>query len=211
MRWPPLEEADRPEESGTGTNGGVWYSLRFPLVMSYARIRPKYAWEEFIKMTLHNHASAYPDSWIGQWSGPDSYNAPQAKDPGGTWTGFPLSGGMSDFPVMCGHAHAAPWFSLIKLMGIHPDPAGFTIDPRMPEENFSVKTELIGLSRGPGSMEGALTPLGPGRVRWRVRTAQKPSRVTADGKRVRWSMDGDFVVFETGGKTGERGEWRIEL
>lgn len=211
MRWPPLEDIDRPEESGTGTNGGVWYSLRFPLVMSYARIRPKYAWEEFIKMTLHNHASAYPDSWIGQWSGPDSYNAPQAHDPGGTWTGFPLSGGMSDFPVMCGHAHAAPWFSLIKLMGIHPDPAGFTIDPRMPEESFSLKTELIELSRGPGSIEGALTPLGPGKVRWRVRTAQKPARVTAGEKSVRFSMDGDFVVFETGGETGKRSEWRIEL
>jgi hypothetical protein len=198
------------EVPGTGTSGGVWYSLRLPLIMSYARIRPGYAWDEFIKMTNHTHAEVYPDTWIGQWSGPDSYNAHYAERPGQTWDTFPLSGAMMDFPVTNGHAHACIWFGLIKLMGIHPGPEGFTIDPRMPEGPFSVKTELIGLERGEGMMRGSITPLGAGPITWRVRVSGKPAAVKVNGKSVKWKMDGDFVVFKAETEAGKSAAWTIE-
>ncbi len=62
MRWPPVT-IERLEKPGTATNGGVWYSLRFPLIMAYARQRPDYAWEEFTKMT--NLAHAKPGQALG--------------------------------------------------------------------------------------------------------------------------------------------------
>ncbi len=210
-RWPLYGSGNAAEKLGMGTNGGIWYSLRFPLIMSYARLRPAYAWEEFLKMTNHAHAAAYPDIWIGQWSGPDAYNAPQSVRPGWTTDVLPFSGGMMDFPVMCGHAHAAPWFSLLKLMGIRPGPQGFTIDPRMPDGPFSLKTELIELGRDASGMSGALTPVGAGPVAWRVRVPQKPQAVTVDGKDVKWQMDGDFAMFETSCAAGRRAQWRIAI
>lgn len=211
QRWPQSGAGNAAEKSGMGTNGGVWYSLRYPLIQSYARLRPAYAWEEFLKMTNHAHAAAYPDIWIGQWSGPDAYNAPQSIRPGWTTDVLPFSGGMMDFPVMCGHAHAAPWFSLLKLMGIQPDPQGFTIDPRMPDGPFSLKTELLELARDDSGISGAITPIGAGPVTWRVRVPQKPQAVTAGGKPVKWSMDGDFVVFSMICAELGRSQWRIEL
>jgi hypothetical protein len=118
---------------------------------------------------------------------------------------------MMDFPIMCGHAHAAVWFSLLKLMGINPDPQGFTIDPRMPDGPFSLKTELIELARDDNALTGALTPVAAGPVAWRVRVVQKPQAVTVDGKAVSWRMDGDFAMFTMTCAAGQRSEWRIMI
>jgi len=208
MRWPPVESG-RVERTGKGTNGGIWYSLRFPLIMSYARQRPDWAWDELMMMTNHAHAEAYPDIWIGQWSGPDANNAEESDAPGWTWHVLPLSGLMMDFPVTCGHAHAAPWFSLIKLAGIHPTAEGFTIDPRIPESHYRIETELIEVHRSPNGIGASITPRGSSEITWRVRTPRRPSRVTASGGHVHWQYQGGFVIFRAKANANSRSGWEI--
>jgi hypothetical protein len=207
QRWPLSSSA--AESPGMGTNGGVWFSLRYPLAMSYARQRPDYAWEEFLKMTNRAHAEAYPDIWIGQWSGPDTYNAPDSESPGWTYHTFPLSGFMMDFPIMCGHAHAGPWFTLLKLMGIHPEPEGFTIDPKIPPQTFALQTALLELEARPGRLRGALTPWGDSPITWRIAVPATPASVTKDGQATTWEMIGRFVVFSAPTTAGTRSEWEI--
>jgi len=186
-----------PEMSGRVPEGvtvfGVWYSLNMPLVWAYSQLKPEYAWEEFLHSTLGNHSRAYPEIWIGVWSGPDSYNSPKDVRPGMTWDSFPLVGLMIDFPIMCAHAHACPWFSLIKLAGIQPTADGFIIDPKIPQKDFEIQTSLFSLRRKGEILSASIVPLNDEMITFRVRTSG--NQVRSQSKYVYWRRDAEFLVF----------------
>jgi hypothetical protein len=205
MRWPPPEPG--VHHPGEGTFGGIWYSLNMPLVWAYSRVKPEYAWQEFLHSTLGNHAMAYPDLWVGIWSGPDSYNSPQALRPGMPWDTFPFMGGMIDFPVMCGHAHACPWFSLIKLAGVQPSADGFIIDPRIPSDDFEIQTSLVSLRRKGRVLSGSIRPLDDGPITFKVRTTG--NYVQSRGQSISCSRDGDFLGFTIQACAGKEADWEI--
>lgn len=90
--------------SGNRENGGIWYALNGPLVLAVAEIAPEDAYQIFQKMTLKNHAQAFPAQWPGQWSGPDNYESslrPTSGMPDPEWI-------WSDMPIYCAHSHAWP-------------------------------------------------------------------------------------------------------
>jgi len=204
--WPVPEQLR--SRSGVGEGAGVWYSLNAPLIWAYAKVNPPYAVEQFERLTFHRHAEAYPETWIGMWSGPDAYNGPTAKRPGETWDLFPYFGWMSDFPVMCSHAHACPWFALLKLAGIQPAADGYEINPRLGDGDFKIETELIHLYRQGNTLGGSLRPLGDGDVWFRVRS--EGNQVEVGGRRVTFQREGEFIVFPVHAQAMESLDWKIE-
>jgi len=205
MRWPPPEAG--VHHPGEGTFGGIWYSLNMPLIWAYSRVKPEHAWDEFLHSTLGNHAMAYPDLWVGIWSGPDSYNSPNTLRPGMPWDTFPFMGGMIDFPVMCAHAHACPWFSLIKLAGVQPHGSGFIIDPKIPNQDFEIQTSLVSLRRKGEALSGSILSLNDGPVSLHVRSYG--NHVRSGGQDIPSYRDGDFLVFTLKAHAGKTADWEI--
>lgn len=143
-KFPPLQKP------GTGTGGGVWYSLNMPLVWGYSKVNRKYAWEEFNKMLLAGHTKAHPGIWEGILSGPDCYNAYHSDQPGKSMPG------MDSFPVMVMHSCACPLSSMLRLIGIGHDENGIIISPKLIDnKQVSFKTELIEFTNENGSFSGA--------------------------------------------------------
>jgi hypothetical protein len=92
------------------------------LIWAAAALAPDLAWDEWRRMTLRSHASAYPDIWEGTLSGPDAWNAPESRRPGRTW-GTPLLA-MQSYPVSNMHSHAQPLLAYLRLLGIAPTERG---------------------------------------------------------------------------------------
>jgi hypothetical protein len=119
VKWPvPAGGAEHPR--GEGTGGGVWYSVNMTLVWAAARVNAELAWDEWRRMTLSAHEQAYPGIWEGTISGPDSYNSPESRRPGGTWAHPGGRIAMQAFPVGNLHSHAQPLLSYLRLLGVQP-------------------------------------------------------------------------------------------
>lgn len=123
LRWPA--PADRVEAGtwGDGTSGGIWYAIDMTLVWAAARSDPTLAWDAWRRMTLAAHTAAYPFTWEGTLSGPDSWNGPESTRPGRTWSAAPLFA-MQAYPVNNNHSHAQPLFAYLRLLGVEPTPRG---------------------------------------------------------------------------------------
>src|SRR5262249_31095003 len=93
------------------------------LVWAAARVAPDVAWDEWRRMTLGAHTAAHPAIWEGTLSGPDSWNAPESRRPGRTWSAAPAFA-MQAFPVNNMHSHAQPLLAYLRLLGVEPTPRG---------------------------------------------------------------------------------------
>lgn len=138
---------------GWDTNGGVWPATNALLSWGYGRSNAGFARESLLRNTLCAHAQGYPHIWYGIWSGPDSYNAHYAKNPGESFYHITP---MADYPVMNANMHAAPLLAAIKLCGIESDLDGFHIKPLLPDESFALSTPYISLRRSPSSLSFSL-------------------------------------------------------
>ncbi len=103
-------------------SGGVWFSINMTLVWAAARHAPELAWDEWRRMSLGAHTTAYPSIWEGTLSGPDAYNAPGSPRPGRTWGTPQLA--MQHFPVNNLHSHSQPILSYLRLLGVEPTADG---------------------------------------------------------------------------------------
>ena len=101
---------------GWDCNGGVWAAVNAFLAWGYALHDPDLAWRLVAKQSLAAHATAYPDLWLGVWSGPDAYNAHFGSYPGHTFV-QPATP-MAEFPVMNANAHAGPLLALMRTLGV---------------------------------------------------------------------------------------------
>lgn len=107
VRWP-------------GDNGSIWFSVNMTLIWAAARIDPDLAWDEWRRMSLHTHATAYPDIWMGTLSGPDAYLPPEDARPGETWAWPDLGIAMQAYPVANLHSHSQPLLAYLRLRGVTP-------------------------------------------------------------------------------------------
>ncbi len=150
--WNPKEKTksiQKLETEGTGTNGGIWYSLNMPLIWAYSQVNVNHAWEEYKRIHLAIRAEKYPNIWESILSGCDSHNSflseknkALANRPGKCQ---PM---MDKFPVMVMHSCATPLFSTIKLAGIECNKEGFIFSPKIINRgNFYLKTELIEIGK----------------------------------------------------------------
>lgn len=125
---------------GWDTNGGTWAALSGLLAWGLALHRPDAAVECLRKQTFASHAAAYPDLWTGIWSGPDAFNAPYARDPGGTFV-QPATP-MAEFPVMNANANAGVLLALIRVLGLEPGPDGLAARRDSPLGEWQLSTAL---------------------------------------------------------------------
>ncbi len=171
LRWPASEAQLAAGTWGEGTAGGIWYSINMTLVWAAARVAPALAWDEWRRMTLASHTAAYPGIWEGTLSGPDAWNAPEARRPGRTWAAPPIS--MQAFPVSNMHSHAQPLLAYLRLLGVEPTAAGTLAvggGGRFESPVFRLESSGHGRLRvrGPVMVESRHRTVrgGPGTVRW---------------------------------------------
>jgi Glycosyl hydrolase 36 superfamily, catalytic domain len=100
--------------------GPVWFAVSMTLVWAAIDHDIDLAWDEWRRMTLHAHTTAYPDIWSGTLSGPDAYLPPEADRPGETWASPELGVAMQTYPVANLHSHSQPLLAHQRLSGIDP-------------------------------------------------------------------------------------------
>jgi hypothetical protein len=141
------------------------------VVWAAAAVTPELGWDEWRRMTLQRHTSAYPEIWEGTLSGPDAWNAPESRRPGRTW-GSPLLA-MQTFPVNNMHSHAQPLLAYLRLLGVAPTERGtLTIGRggrfRSPFFRLGARGHGALAARGPVVLETAHGTVrgGPGTLSW---------------------------------------------
>ncbi len=125
---------------GWDTNGGTWAALSGLLAWGLSLHRPDSAVECLRKQTFAAHARAYPDQWAGIWSGPDAFNAPYARDPGGTF--IQPATPMAEFPVMNANANAGVLLALTRVLGLEPGTDGLRVRRDSPLGSWALSTAL---------------------------------------------------------------------
>jgi hypothetical protein len=174
VRWPGALAGSYTGAPGEGTGGGgIWAAISMTLVWAAAHVAPSLAWDEWRRMTLAAHTSAYPAIWEGTLSGPDSYNAPESQRPGRTWGTPGMGFGMQAFPVSNLNSHAHPLLAYLRLLGVTPMADG-SLKVGVGAQWRSPTFELDADGHGRLVAQGPLTLVtihgivrgGPGVVRW---------------------------------------------
>ena len=199
--------------SGEATQGGVWFSITHTLVWAATARRPDLAWDEFMRNTLGNHTSVYPDIWVGVWSGPDAYNSDWSPRPGWTWDIPAFNAFGQRWPIQNVHAHAQPLLSFLRLVGLEPTPEGLRIAPAIPAKDWSIDAPAFGLQYSEDSVAGRMHTLGDSieiSVRLPEGLAGRELRVTSTAANVGYERDGADVTLRLAGPANGRWEWRIE-
>ena len=135
--------------------GGSWYDINGWLTWALASLQgeiphaSRYAWNEYLRNTLANHAAAFPDAWDGIISSDDVCN-----------------GYYSSHPQLCGNDISPEWdgqnteqptwmvMDAIRLAGVTPTESGFLIAPHLPLPHFSLRLPDIGVAARPGVVRG---------------------------------------------------------
>jgi len=188
---------------GTTTNAGIWPSIKGTLVWALALVDGNLAWEEWKKNSLAYHAEAYPDTWYGIWSGPDTYNSTLSKYAGQTYFDEKaLQGGgaesplvtsvnWTDFPVMNMHPHAWPLYDTVKLIGATFTPEGMELSPILPQPAYRFSSPLLGLDKTKSGYSGWYAPAKAGE--WQI-TLHLP--VAERGRFTRLEVNGQEGPFQ---------------
>ncbi len=197
-------------EAGSDTNGGTWSAIDAWLAWAWALEDPARAWDFFLKTTLAARAEAYPDTWYGIWSGPDSFNADAHARAGDTFD-YSVTP-MTDFPVMNSNRHAGPLLAAIKLAGFRPDAREIVVDPLLPLSEFAVHLPVIGVAVKPGGHHGYYVPQADGPLSFAVRPPDHDGhlRLTVNDRELPSAPGEDGLVrFEVEGVRGTRVTWEL--
>jgi hypothetical protein len=196
---------------GSDTNGGTWAAVDAWTAWAWAAHDPEAAWRFFLRTTMAARTAAYPEVWYSVWSGPDSYNAHYHKKPGETFNHNATP--MALFPVMNMNRHAGPLLDILKFAGFGARRGRITVDPRMPQPEFSLRFPLMGCTYTETSCEGYYQAANDGVFPFAIR----PSRgidvagmhLSIDGAASEVVVDDGLVVFERSLVRGERVAWEI--
>ncbi len=208
-----MSALDGTQTTGESTDGGVWLSLTHTLVWAAAQRNPAMAWDEFMRNTLRNHATVYPDVWVGVWSGPDAYNSPRSSRPGWTWDLPALNVFGQSWPIQNVHTHSQPLLSFLRLAGVEPTESGVRIAPVFPFSEWSLTSPAFGIEYAADSVSGHMSAAGDSielQVRLPGALAGGDVRVTGSAAMVDHEPQGADVVIRMRGPSGGRWEWRVD-
>ena len=96
-----------------GEDGGIWYSLEYPVLLGVATFDRAEAWSLMKKFSFQNFAARYPNYWVGQWTAPDNINSTLSTREG--LYSFWEPDIRRSFQGYCCHPHAWPLFCYYKL------------------------------------------------------------------------------------------------
>ena len=220
---PANDDPDVTERSipfdGVGDNnsnyiGGVWFDVNGWLTWALGELdgvvprARRLAWDEYIRNTLANHATQFPDHWAGTISVDDACFAYFASDPENC--GIPL------FHQYDGQiTEQTTWMVMdaIRLAGITPTKRGYVIAPHLPFRRFSLRLPRVGVAADAGRLRGYVRPEQSGSLQLRVRVpagADTTKVVTwAAGHMVDHRMAKRFAVFRVPAAAGTAADWAV--
>ena len=208
-----------PPFLGVGDNashyvGGVWFDVNGWLTWALGELdgviprARRYAWSEYTRNTLANHATEFPDHWAGTISVDDACWAFYSSDP--ARCGIPLydqyGGQITEQPT---------WMVMnaIRLAGITPTEKGFRITPHFPFARFSLRLPEVGVASERGRLRGYVrtqrTDVLELRVTLPPRAADAALVAWADGCVVTHARTGRVVVFDLPAEAGTPADWAV--
>ena len=97
-----------------GEDGGIWFSLEYPLLLGVASFDKEEARALLMKFSFQNFAATYPDYWVGQWTAADEVNSTLYRE--GLYAFWvPSQDRKHAFQGWCSHPHTWPLFCYYKL------------------------------------------------------------------------------------------------
>ena len=218
---PASNDPDVTERSvpagGVGDNnanyvGGTWFDVNGWLTWSLGELDgvvPKareYAWDEYTRNTLANHAAQFPDHWAGTISIDDVCYA--------YYSSRPAQCGNDLYRTYDGQITEQPtWMVMdaIRLAGITPTAAGYRIAPHLPFETFSLRLPRIGVAAAREVLRGYVRAEESGVVELRVRVSRgaRKLRAWANGKAVRHRLAGGQVLFRLPVTRNATADWAV--
>ncbi|MBC8035294.1 MAG: hypothetical protein H7Y03_14185 [Chitinophagaceae bacterium] len=97
-----------------GEDGGIWYSLEYPLLLGVATFDKEEAKSLLMKFSFQNYSETYPDYWVGQWTAPDEMNSSLHREGlYAFWVSVPDL--KQAFQGYCSHPHTWPLYCYYKL------------------------------------------------------------------------------------------------
>ena len=111
-----IRTREEPLWGGTadGEDGGIWYSLEYPVLLGVATFDKKEAESLLMKFSFDNFSKQYPDYWVGHWTAPDEMNSTLYRE--GLYSFWiPENERKTAFQGYCSHPHAWPLFCYFKL------------------------------------------------------------------------------------------------
>lgn len=196
--------------------GGVWFDLNGWLTWAYATLQGEVpgaaqdAWSEYLRNTLANHATVYPDSWDGTINVDDVCFAFYSKTPQecGNDIDTSFGGQITEQPT---------WMVMdaIDLAGITPTESGYEITPHLPMTNFSLRFPEVGVARTARLIRGYVRPSQSVELLMQVAPAPGMSgrelRVWADGREAPFSLHHGLVDFRLRAAAGRPADWAVEV
>ncbi len=97
-----------------GEDGGIWFSLEYPLLLGVSTFDKDEAWRLLKMFSFSNYTEHYPQYWMGQWTAPDELDS-SLSHAGlyNFWTGMPDCS--ICFQGFCSHPHTWPLYCYFKL------------------------------------------------------------------------------------------------
>lgn len=215
---PAVTERSMPP-GGVGDNnsnyvGGVWFDVNGWLTWALGELDgvvPKArrrAWSEYTRNTLATHAAQFPDHWAGTISVDDTCYAYYASRPEqcGNDLYRDYDGQITEQPT---------WMVMdaIRLAGITPTAAGYTIAPHFPFRHFSLRLPRVGVAAKTRQRVGYVQPEQDGPIELRVKLPRgripRSLATWANGSAVPNTVQDGFVVFSVPAVAGARADWAV--
>ena len=111
-----IRTRQRPLWSGKpeGEDGGIWYSLEYPLLLGVATFDKEEAKSLLYKFSFDNYSRHFPQYWIGQWTAPDEINSSLYRE--GLYAFWiSLDNFRYGLQGYCSHPHTWPLYCYYKL------------------------------------------------------------------------------------------------
>jgi hypothetical protein len=214
---PSIYAGDPPSNTLSGADewpGGVWYDPNGWLTWAYASLEGKVpgaiddAWSEYLRNTLANHATQFPNHWAGTISVDDACYAYYSANPQDCGIGLStdFDGEITEQPT---------WMVMdaIRLAGVTPVQDGYEVTPHLPMSTFSLRLPQVGVASAPHVLRGYVTTVSASRLVMHVALPPeaKPSLVQAyaDGHAVASTISGGTVTFDLPTRASQPADWAV--
>lgn len=199
---------------------GTWFAINGYLVWGMGSLdglvpqAADHAWDELKRNTLAAHAEAFPDHWNGTLSIDDYCYSWYSKKPDNRpRCGWPRAQVVGQYGQ---NTHQPGWlmFNTIKLAGFEPTVEGYTIRPRVPHEQFSLRLQAVGIDVRKDSARGYFRLENNEALQVSFRRPSswsgRPLSVVVNGAAVTHEQRGDDVVFTLpGAPRGTVRQWAV--
>ncbi len=207
--------ADSPLQGADEWPGGVWFDPNGWLTWAYGTLQGEVpgavgdAWSEYLRNTLANHATQFPDHWAGTISIDDVCYAYYSERPANCGNGLSTTydGEITEQPT---------WMVMdaIDLAGVTPVQDGYRITPHLPMTTFSLRDGDIGVARAPRLLRGYVTTVASGPLTMQVDVPPDTTRhgriqAYANGHAVRSTRSDGLVTFTLTTTAGRAANWAV--